>query len=395
MSVLWAAFFFQGMALGCWLPALTNTLGALGLSDWVRPAFMVPPICALISPLIGGALADQRFSAERIYLWLSLAAAILIAAAFATLDLGWHPAWFLALLAAHALISGPTWAMLTSIALNGLENPERKFPLARLGGTIGWIAGGLVVSLVLHADSSPVAGYASGATRLVAVGLACLLPHTPPLGVVRDWRSRLGFDALRLLKQRDHLVFFLVTGLFSIPISAFYMYGPEFLRFLGDPHPTGTMTVGQVLEIVTMLVLGSLLARYSVKCVLLWALALSVLRFAMSAQAGVSEQIWWHIGGLALHGVCYTLYFITSQVFLDRRVDSGLRTQAQGLLMVVSAGFGSLTGTWLCGTMRKHMVNASGEGWVEFWATLSGMIAICTLIFAIFYKGIGSPRNQP
>lgn len=394
MGVLWATFFFQGMALGCWLPALTNTFGALGISEWVPLAFMIPTICALFSPLVAGALADQRLAAERIFLWFSLGASIMIAAAFAALDLGWHPAWFMALLACHAILSGPTWAMLTTIALNGLDDPSRKFSLARLGGTVGWIAGGLLVSLVLHADSSPVAGYASGCTRLIVVGLAFFLPHTPPMGVIRDWRSRFGLDALRLLKQRDHLVFLVVTGLFSVPIAAFYMYGPEYLSFLGDQHPTGTMTVGQVLEIICMLCLGSLLARYSVKTILMWALGLSALRFAMSAQAGVNDQIWWHIGGLALHGVCYTLYFVTSQIFIDRRVEPGLRSQAQGLLMVVSAGFGSLIGAWLCGWMREHMVDANGVGWIQFWLLLSGMILACALIFVIFYKGLGKPTQE-
>lgn len=394
MRVLWIVFFFQGMALGCWFPSLTNTFGELGLSSWVPVAFMIPPFCALISPLIGGALADQRYAAEVVYRWLSLASAILLILAFLTLDLGLHPLWFMVLLGLHALASGPTWGLLATISLNGLVDPERKFPLVRLGGTLGWIAGGLVTSYLLHADASPESGYAGACARLVIVALAFLLPHTPPLGVIRGWRSRLGFDAFRLLRERDHLVFFGVTCLYSIPIAAFYIYGPEFLKVLGDPRPTGTMTVAQVLEIGCMIGLGSLLARYSVKTVLMWALSLSVLRFAMSAQAGVSSQILWHVGGLALHGVCYTLYFVTAQIFIDRRVDPGLRAQAQGLLMVVTAGVGSLIGTWFCGQLRSGLVQDNGEGWVAFWAVLSGMVAVCTMIFAIFYRGLGKPKRS-
>lgn len=390
MPILWAVFFFQGMTLGCWLPSLTNIFGRLGLSSWVPAAFMIPPFCALVGPLLGGALADQRFAAEKIYRWASLLSALVLLMAFMSLDAQWHPLWFLSLLALHALLSQPTWGMLATIALNNLENPERQFPLARVGGTVGWIAGGLVISFVLKADASPVAGYAAAAIRMITVVLAFGLPHTPPLGVVRDWRSRIGLDAFSLMKYRDQRVFFLVTCLFSIPISAFYMYGPEFLKVLGDPRPTGTMTVAQVLEIVCMLLLGSLLARHRVKTVLLWALGLSVLRFAMSAQAGVSGLIAWHIGGLALHGVCYTLYFITAQIFLDRRVDPGLRSQAQGLLIVIAGGVGPLLGSWLCGWMRATLVSDDGQGWVSFWGILTGMIALCTLIFAICYQSAAS-----
>ena len=69
---LWLVFFLQGMALGFWLPTLTNILEARGLSAWVATAFIVPPLCALVSPLIGGALADQRVAANRLYVWSAL-----------------------------------------------------------------------------------------------------------------------------------------------------------------------------------------------------------------------------------------------------------------------------------------------------------------------------------
>ena len=64
MWVLWMAFFFQGMALGCWFPSLTNIFGERGLEAWVPIAFMIPPCCALVGPLLTGALADQRFAAD-------------------------------------------------------------------------------------------------------------------------------------------------------------------------------------------------------------------------------------------------------------------------------------------------------------------------------------------
>jgi MFS family permease len=188
-------------------------------------------------------------------------------------------------------------------------------------------------------------------------------------------------------------VFFVVTGLFSIPLSAFYMYGPEFLKVLGDQTPAGTMTIAQVLEVASMLLIGSVMTRFRVKTVLLWALGLSVIRFAMSANAGVTGMISWHIAGVALHGVCYTFYFITAQVFLDRRVDPGLKGQAQGLLAMVSGGLGPLLGAVICGWLRNHCVAADGQGWSLFWGILAAMIAGCFAIFALFYQGRGKSES--
>ncbi|MCX6866610.1 MAG: MFS transporter [Verrucomicrobia bacterium] len=388
-TTLWVVFFFHGMTPGFWLPALTNILGARGMGDWVAAVFVVLPLCALISPLIGGALADQRMPADRLFAWSSLICAVLLVAAFGTLDAGWHPAWFVGLLGMYSLFSGPSWGLMATIALTSLTHGERQFPLVRVGATLGWVAGGLITSYVLHADTSPLAGYASGVTRLLAGVGAFLLPHTPPLGQNTSLKSRLGLNAFSLMKQRDHRVFFLVTALFSIPLSAFYMYGPEFLKVLGDPHPTGTMTIAQVLEVVSMLLVGTVMMRFRVKTVLLWALGLSVLRFAMSAYAGVSGLIFWHIAGIALHGVCYTFYFITAQVFLDRRVEPGMKGQAQGLLSMVTGGVGPLLGAMVCGWLRSQCFTPDGRGWTLFWIILAAMIAGCFAVFAVSYQGRG------
>ena len=59
------------MTPGFWMPALTNILNAHGVSGWVALVFVVPPLCGIISPLIGGALADQRIAADRLFAWTS------------------------------------------------------------------------------------------------------------------------------------------------------------------------------------------------------------------------------------------------------------------------------------------------------------------------------------
>lgn len=386
---LWIVFFLQGMTPGFWMSALTNILKARGMGGWVALVFVVPPLCALISPLVGGALADQRIAANRLYAWTCLVGSVALFAAFAALDAAWNPWWFVVLLGVYSLFSAPAWGLLTTMALTNLENGELRFPLVRLGATLGWMAAGWLTSYVLHADTSPVAGYASAATRFGCGMVAFMLPHTPPLGKGNSWQSRLGLDAFSLMKHRDHRVFFLVTTLFAVPLSAFYMYAPELLNVLGDTHSTATMTIAQVTEIIAMLLVGSLMLRFRVKTILLWALGLSVLRFGMSAYAGASRSINWHIGGIVLHGMCYTFYFITAQVFLDRRVDPGLRGQAQGLLTLVSGGLGPLVGALICGWLRNHYVTVDGNGWMAFWSILAAMIALCFIIFAVFYRGLG------
>ena len=376
------------------MPAITNVLKAEGLSGWVALVFLVPPLGSIISPLLGGALADQRISANRLYFFTSILGVGFLFAAFWCLNHGMHPWWFIGFLGIYTLVSGPSWGLLTTVSLAHLPKREKQFPLVRLGATTGWVLAGLMTSYLLRADISPKVGYAAAAARLMGTFVSWFLPHTPPLGMAKSWRSRLGMDGFALMKQRDYAVFFGVTTLFSIPLVAFYMYAPELLKVLGDETPTGTMTIAQVSEVIGMLVVGQMMTRFRVKTVLLWALGLSAVRFGMSSYAGASASISWHIAGIALHGVCFTFYFITAQVFLDRRVDPGMRGQAQGLLTIATSGLGPLLGAIVCSALKNHYVTEDGRGWAEFWGLLSGMICICFVIFLVFYKGLSSQMAQ-
>lgn len=382
-------FFLLGMSPGFYASALTNILTARHLGEWVTLAFLVGPVASIISPLIIGAVADQRMRAERLLGWISIGGAILLYAAFWTLEHDWNPWWFIGLLAAQSLLSGPLWGLCTTVALAHLDSAEKRFPLARLGGTIGWMAAGLITSHVLHADRSAVAGYASVVPRLLLGVLAFALPATHPAGTGRSWLSLLGIDAFALLRERDHFVFFLVTGLLSIPLAAFYMFVPRHLEALGDLHASATMTFAQWPEVLAMLTIGAVMSRWRIKTVLTWSLVIHVLRFASFTMAGVTGERLWLMPGVVLHGFGYTFYFITAQIFLDRRVPQGMRGQAQGLLTLVSGGIGSSVGNLLAGHLYDLTVLHGGGGWTVFWAALGSILVLCLGIFAFFYRGEG------
>nr|WP_226895647.1 MFS transporter [Luteolibacter marinus] len=392
---LFTVFFLVGMSPGYYTPALSNILTAKGLgSEWIERAFLAGPVASLISPLIIGALADNRFSGQKVFGWIGIISAVLLAAAFHSLETPRSPWWFIGLLAASSVVAAPMWSMLTGISMTHLKWGEQEFPVVRLGGTLGWMAAGFLTSYVLLADRSPVAGYAGAVTRLIGGFTAFFLPDTPPVGKSRSLRTLLGLDAFRLLRERDHLVFFTVTMLLSIPLAAFFMHTPQHLEALGNLTAAATMTIGQISEIAAMLVMAMVMTRFRVKTVLMVALGLSTLRYILFALAGVSGHSQWLIAGIALHGLCYTLYFITGQLFLDRRVDASLRTQAQGLLTLASNGVGSLAGTVLARMIFDATVHAGHGGWSAYWWIQAGCVAVCVPVLAVFYQGVPAPRRD-
>jgi nucleoside transporter len=382
---LWATFFFHAMTQGFWYPALTNIMKARGLEGWVPIAFAVVPVAAMVSPLFCGALADQRVAAERLFAWLSFVGAVLLAWAFWCLDHAWNTWWFIGLLAVYSVLTAPMWGLLAVVSLAHSSDPARTFPLVRVGGTIGWMAAGMIASYVMRADTSPTTGYAATVARVLGGVCALYLPHTPPSGRAGSWRSTLGLEAFRLLKERDHLVFFGVTTLVSIPLVAFYMYVPEHLAALGDKYPTATTSLGQWSEVVGMLTVGALMGRWKLRGVLTVSLLLFILRFGAFMAAGAWNVRGWLVFGIVLHGICYTSYFITSQVFLDRRVPVEMRGQAQGLLSLVASGIGPLAGALVCGRLHAVTVEA-GAGWFRFWGVLTGFMVLSFLVFVVFYR---------
>lgn len=385
---LWVMFFLLGMSMGFYMPALTNIVTAAGLgSDFVQWAWLAGPVAAILSPVAVGALADNRFAAQKVLGWSGVLSALLLWASFRSLEIGVSPWWFVLLLFISSIIAAPLWSMLSSVSMIHLRDGEREFPLVRLGATIGWMLAGFATSWVLKADSSPVAGYAGAAVRMISGIVAFLLPHTPPPGRSRSWRTLMGFDAFGLLRQRDHFVFFVATALLSMPLAAFYMWTPKHLMILGDPRPTWTMAIGQVSEIVAMLLMVSLMSRFRVKNLLLLALILSSLRYLIFAWADAGGGIAAMWVGVALHGLCYTFYFITAQMYLDRRVPLDMRSQAQGLLSLVSNGVGTLLGTVMVRELYDAMVPRESGGWFWFWMILGGMIAVIAAGFSFVYQG--------
>ena len=385
---LWVMFFLLGMSMGFYMPALTNIVTAAGLgSDFVQWAWLAGPVAAILSPVAVGALADNRFAAQKVLGWSGVLSALLLWASFRSLEIGVSPWWFVLLLFISSIIAAPLWSMLSSVSMIHLRDGEREFPLVRLGATIGWMLAGFATSWVLKADSSPVAGYAGAAVRMISGIVAFLLPHTPPPGRSRSWRTLMGFDAFGLLRQRDHFVFFVATALLSMPLAAFYMWTPKHLMVLGDPRPTWTMAIGQVSEIVAMLLMVSLMSRFRVKNLLLLALILSSLRYLIFAWADAGGGIAAMWVGVALHGLCYTFYFITAQMYLDRRVPLDMRSQAQGLLSLVSNGVGTLLGTVMVRELYDAMVPRESGGWFWFWMILGGMIAVIAAGFSFVYQG--------
>jgi MFS family permease len=379
-----ALFGLQFMALGVWMVPLSAVLDAHQLQG-IRPyAFATSAVAAFVSPLMFGAMADRHVSPVKVLRWLSFASAAAMLLIAWCIQTGYPGGLVLLLIQLYALCAAPTTSISTAIIFSRLGNSRRQYGPIRAAATVGWMCGCWLIS-ALRADASTLSQYIAAVMWLVVALFTFFLPSVdPPVPAERpSWKQRLGWDALALLKHPDHRVVFMTAALYSIPLAAFYAFTPLHLRALGFQRLSAWMTLGQIMEIVTLLALGGVLVRWRLKWIFLTALALGVVRFSLCSLNNRGGLL----AGILLHGLCYALFFITAQIYLDERVGAEWRVRAQAMMSLMTSGVGNLLGFLGTGWWFNACTKPGGVQWALFWSGLAAGVAVVMIYFMATYRG--------
>ncbi|GAA5483195.1 MFS transporter [Haloferula sargassicola] len=334
--------FLQFFVWGAWFVTLYQILGGNDLTSIIGDAYSSAPIAAMVAPLFLGLVADRFFASERVMGILLLVGGVLmlmVPGAVAAGD-GGKVVW---LFIGHMLCYMPTLGLGNTIAFTNL--PREVFPKVRVWGTIGWIAAGLVAGFLGWSADVNLFKMA-GAASLLLGGYCFTLPHTPPplAGRKADLRSLLMADAFRLLAKPAFLVFIVCSTLICIPLAYYYSNTSGFLYDMGFEQPASAMTVGQMSEIIFMLLIPFFFRKLGVKWMILIGMLAWVLRYLLFA-AGAPDQVAWMLFlGIALHGVCYDFFFVTGFMYTDRAAPKEIRGQAQSMLVFFTQGVGMFIG---------------------------------------------------
>lgn len=381
-----ALYALHACALGLWGVNFSNVLKAHGLEHIVPYVFASNSIAALVSPLAIGALADQRMAPERVLRILGMGCIVFLGLLFFAIQQRWGAGWVLALAQVHALWSVPTFGLSTSLILSRLTRAKEEFGPVRIWATVGWMGAGAIISWVLHADDSVVSGYAACVVWAMTVVMTYTLPKSTRLVLPkpkRTMREILGLDALPLLAHPDHRVVFVTAALLNMSLSAFYPFTVLHLEDLGVRQVTVAMSLGQITEVVAMLALSAVLTRLRLKWVFLAGIGFGVARYAVFVLDSTAAVF----TGIFLHGLCFTLFFITAQIYLEQRVPIEMRARAQALLTLMMSGVGNLIGALGTGWWRMHCQHAGRTDWPAFWLGMTALTAGVFIFFAVAYKG--------
>ncbi|MBX3437598.1 MAG: nucleoside permease [Planctomycetaceae bacterium] len=351
--------FLQFFAWGAWYVTAPRFLGTIGFGPgdfgWT---YSVGPIAGLISPFFVGMIADRFFATERVLGVLHVVGGgIMLAAITQMQSTGASPVTINAFFFAHMLCYFPTLALSNSLALHTMKDPEKEFPLIRVFGTIGWIVAGLWLGWQQWGSTVNQFYLAGGAA--IILGLYCFtLPHTPPpsKGQVVSARQLMGLDAFALFKNRSFLVFMISSFLICIPLAFYYQLAERAIFQAGVQDTPTKMAYGQMSEIIFMVLMPFFFKRLGVKWMLLVGMAAWVLRYGLFAVASPASANlhWMLILGILLHGICYDFFFVTGQIYTDKVAPTAIRSQAQGMLVLFTLGFGMLIGAQVAGTVEAR-----------------------------------------
>lgn len=401
--------FLQYAIIGVRAPILPSYLeanvsdGGLGFNGyqvgWVLA--IAPAIGSMSAPFIAGQFADRYFSSERY-----LAAALIVSGA-AQWALSYQNSFFTwaALSVVFAVGYYPTIALTNSLALAHLPDARKQFARVRLWGTVGWIVAGWAFSMLFLQESlelqmmPPFFGGEdrSDATARIATALQvsavisfggalfCFaLPHTPPN---RSAKDRFAFvSAFRLLRHRSIAVLVLVSLLLTATERILLLQTAPFLQWIGvrTSHVMPAMAVGQLGEIVVMLLLGLILTRLGFRTVLTFGAFCYLLRFIIFASPNLPVEV--IVGSQLLHGVCFACGLTAAAIYIDRMAPPDARHSAQSVFTFAAMAPGAVLGGLLNGLLSTRCTVAGRIDYPSFWYSCAGISLVAILSLFLFFR---------
>jgi nucleoside transporter len=388
--MMFMQFFVWGAWYGQMSKYMTDQLHATG--DQVGNAYAAFSIAMIVAPFFVGMLADRFFQAQKVLGVLNLAGAAIL---FVLINIK-DPDTFYWVMLLYCLTFAPTISLTSSISMRNMSNPEKEFPAIRVFGTIAWIA---VVNLVgfMGVGDKVIIFQISMVSAVILGVLSFFLPKTPPTATGPSTFSQIiGKDAFVLFKDKSFLIFFFSSVLICIPLSFYYTWANPSLTdgyklAFPDLDPStfkieNKMSLGQVSEVLFMLLLPLAYARLGVKKILIVGLLAWIIRFAFFGYGNPGNSEWMLYVAILLHGVCYDFFFVSGMIYTDAKAGEKIKSQAQGLISLATYGLGMLIGSIVAGKVKDQYTVNEVTNWLNVWLVPAGIAAVILVLFLLFFK---------
>lgn len=351
----------------------------------VGAAYANLSIAAIFSPFFIGLIADRFFSAQKVLGVLHILGAFIL---YYISSVEQFPGfWWLILL--YTLLYMPTISLANSVSFSQMKDPEKEFPQIRVLGTVGWIAAGLLIGFMDIESSFKTFLIAAVCSAILGV-LSFFMPDTPPKKINSSFTSIIGLDALGMFKNRSFNIFFISSIIICIPLAFYYSFSNPFLNDIGAENAAGKMTLGQASEFIFLLLLPFAFRKFGIKKVMLAGMLAWVVRYLFFAFGDIGSGIWMLYLGIILHGICYDFFFVSGQIYIDKKAKKSFRSSAQGLITFATYGIGMLIGSFVSGFVtEKFAITINGSiryFWQSIWLVPGAIALLVSCMFMVFFR---------
>jgi len=383
--------FLQYAIWGAWAPVLSAYLGdnGLGFSGFeVGLIYALLPLATIIAPFVGGQIADRYFSSEKVIAFLAFTGGLLLLVVSRVTDFS----LMVALMLVYCLIYAPTLAITNSIAMINLADSEKEFGQIRVGGTLGWIAAGWLLTgwrWLAGGAEAPVQGdmlFLAGIFSIIMGFQSLTLPHTPPKKEgVKPWAF---LESMKMLKVRDFAIFVGITFVVATELEFYYILTAPFLESdtigVASANTPLVMTIAQVAEIFVMaFLLSRFLKNYGMRKTLAIGVIAWPIRYVIFA---IGSPAWLVIASLALHGFCYVFFFVAAFIYVDSVAPADIRASAQSLIAIVALGFGRFLGSLFAGWVKDVFTVGTVTNWTNVFLVPCALTVLCAVAFLVFFR---------
>lgn len=357
-------YFFYFALLGSAAPFLGLYFDHLEFSaERIGELVAIPMLMRCLAPNLWGWLGDvtgQRLAIVRI-------GALCTLLSFGLIFFGKSYAWLALVMALHAFFWHAVLPQFEVITLAHLRDQASRYSQIRLWGSIGFIAavvglGALFERLTL--DIYPVAVMVVMAgIAMASVWVPNAMPEQRP-----DLAEQDGF--LRQLCRPGVLAFFVCVGLMQVSHGPYYTFFSIHLEALG--YSRGTIgllwALGVVAEILLFLVMAALMARFSLRQVLMASFVLAAIRWLLLGT--LADHLSVLLIAQLMHAATFGSFHVAAIHFVQR--SFGHRQQGQGqALYATLAGVGGALGALYSGYSWASL----GPFWTFAIASLAALAA--------------------
>lgn len=370
-----AYYLFYFAFVGAFSPYFGLYLSSIGFSAAdIAVVMSLMQVMRIVAPGMWGWLADRVGARTPIIRGAGAASLAGFLIFFATES-------FAGVFAAMALMSFFWSASLPLVEALTLEHLKSK--VARYGAIRVWGSIGFVITVLLLGEMLDRTGLRAvlWACSLILAGI-CLFAVSLPEAPEHADRPRASEGLRDILRRRPVAGLFGAAFFMSCAHGALYVFYSIHLDEHGYSKSVigGLWTLGVLAEIGVFLWMPSLMRRFTLRSMLLAALAAAVLRFSMIGW--LADSLVWLLLAQLLHGLTFGAFHASSVAALNQWFDARQQGRAQALYGSVSFGAGGMVGGLISGWMWAPL----GGGWAFMSGSLFAL-AGCLLLARMWPAG--------